>query len=265
LAQSPLVKVVPGPGRRTLVLARPEVHNAFNEAVVRELHDAFEAAEADPEVRVVVLSSEGGTFCAGADLSWMRSMAAYTQEENLRDSREMAAMFDAISACSKPVVARVQGAAIGGGVGLAVAADVTVGSVRARFQLSEVRLGLAPAVIARHVIARIGASEARRYFMTGERLDAAEALRIGLLHTVVEESALDLEVERVVSALLQGAPEAQAMCKVLARTIGHLSPDEADEEASAIIAALRVGSEGQEGMNAFFEKRPPAWREEECE
>ena len=259
----PLVKSTREGRRCTLTIMRGEVHNAFNDQVIAQLHEGFSAAEADGEVRVIVLASEGRSFCAGADLAWMRAMATYSEEDNVADSHAMAAMFDAVDRCAKPVIARVQGAAVGGGVGLAAAADVTIGSHRAFFQLSEVRLGLAPAVIARHVIGRIGASEARRYFLTGERMDSSEAMRIGLLHRVVDASALDAAVDETVKAMLLGAPRAQEMCKVLAQTIGYLTPEEADEEASQVIAGLRVGPEGQEGMRAFFEKRAPSWREEE--
>lgn len=260
----PLVKSTRNGSRCTLTIMRGEVHNAFNDDVITQLHGGFSDAEGDPDVRVIVLASEGRSFCAGADLAWMRAMAAYSEEDNVADSHAMAAMFDAMDRCAKPVIARVQGAAIGGGVGLAAAADVTIGSSRAFFQLSEVRLGLAPAVIARHVIGRIGASEARRYFLTGERMDAAEALRVGLLHRVVDEAALDAAVDETVNAMLLGAPRAQEMCKVLAQTIGHLTPEEADDEASQVIAGLRVGLEGQEGMQAFFEKRAPSWRDGEA-
>ena len=263
MSDSTRMRIERAPGRCTLTLTRPEVHNAFNDAVVEEIREAMEGAIADPDVRVIVIASEGRSFCAGADLSWMRSMASYSEAENVADSEAMAAMFESIAGSPKPVVARVQGAAIGGGVGLAAAADVTVVSTRAFFQLTEVRIGLAPAVIARHVIGRMGEAQARRYFLTGERVSAAEALRIGLAHVVVDEGELDEEVERIVAALLLGAPHAQEACKELARRMGRLDSEAADAEASAVIAGLRVGEEGQEGMNAFFEKRAPSWREGE--
>lgn len=246
-------------GVRRITLARPSLHNAFDDQLIRQTVAAFDEAAADPATRVVVLAGDGPSFCAGADLGWMKQMVAYSREQNREDSLRLAALFSTIDAFPKPVVARVHGAAIGGGVGLVSCADVAIAASGAVFALAEVRLGLAPAVISPFVIGRIGVTAARRYFLTGERFSADVALRVGLVSEVVEAEALDAAVDKVVRALLAGGPEAQARCKELARTVPELAPDERLPYTAGVIADLRVGEQGQEGMRAFLEKRPAAW------
>ncbi len=244
-----------------VVLNRAAVHNAFNDALIASLTTAFLELDRDRSVRVVVLRGEGRSFCAGADLGWMGSMVQYDEADNKRDSLELAGMYETIDRCSKPVIAQVQGAAIGGGCGLACVSDIVVCGPRARFALSEVRLGLAPAVIAPYVVRKIGSSQARWLFLTGERIGPQRAFEIGMAHKLVdEEAALDKAVETVIQDLLRGGPAAQAACKQLARQADRwVNPA---ERTAGIIAGLRVGVEGQEGMLAFLEKRSPAWQGE---
>jgi methylglutaconyl-CoA hydratase len=241
------------------VLDRPELRNAFDDVLVARLSAAFEALGADASVRAVVLAGEGKAFCAGADLSWMKRMVAYGQEENRRDAAALAAMFLAVDACPKPVVGRVHGAALGGGAGLVAVCDVAVCAEGTLLGTTEVRLGIVPGVISPFVVRKIGESHARRWFLTGERFGAAEALRAGLVHAVVPEAELDSEVDRVLDALLLGGPAAQAVSKDLAKRMGRLPLGEALGAATDVIAERRASAEGQEGMKAFLERRSPAW------
>jgi methylglutaconyl-CoA hydratase len=247
------------PGVARVVLDRPEVRNAFDDVLVARLTETFAALGADPAVHVVVLEGEGRAFCAGADLSWMKRMVSYGPEENRRDAAALAAMFLSIDACPRPVVGRVHGAALGGGAGLVAVCDVAIAAEGTLLGTTEVRLGIVPGVISPFVVRKIGESHARRWFLTGERFTAAEALRAGLVHAVVPEAELDGEVERVVDALLLGGPEALAVSKDLARRMGHAPLAEALAEASGVIADRRASAEGQEGMRAFLERRSPAW------
>ena len=249
----------PRPGVARVVLDRPDLRNAFDDVLVARLTEAFEALASDGSARVVVLAGAGKAFCAGADLSWMKRMVSYGPEENRRDAAALAAMYLSIDACPKPVVGRVQGAALGGGAGLVAVCDVAVAAEGTLLGTTEVRLGIAPAVISPFVVRKIGESHARRWFLTGERCSAEEALRAGLVHAVVPEAALDAEVDRVVDALLLGGPEALAASKDLARRMGRLPLDEALDEATGVIAGRRASAEGQEGMRAFLERRSPAW------
>lgn len=245
----------------TVELARPDSHNALNRDLIREVARCMGEVSADEGVRVVVLTGEGRSFCAGADIGYMRATAGFSYEENVEDARALAAMFESVERCPKPVVARVQGAAIGGGAGLVAAADVVVASERARFAFSEVRLGIAPATIAPFVVRKIGLSQARALFLTGERFDAVRAREIGLVHAVVPEEELDAGVGEKVVALLGGGPEAQAAIKELLREIEEAAPGETADLMARRIAGLRTGGEGQEGLGAFLEKREPDWRE----
>jgi methylglutaconyl-CoA hydratase len=249
--------------RADVVLARPEVRNAFNEVVIRELAEAFAALGADPAVRVVVIRGEGKAFCAGADLDWMRRMSSAGREENLRDAGAMAAMFRALGECPKFVIARVHGAALGGGSGLAAAADAAVASADALFGFSETKIGIVPAVISEWVLRRIGTGHARALFPTGERFDAAAALRIGLVAEVAPDAAaLDAAVERRVAEALTAGPAAVAAAKRLLRereAWAPLPPEERDRRAAAFIADLRATPEAREGMEAFLGKRKPGW------
>lgn len=242
-----------------VTLDRPEVHNAFNEAVIAQLHDAFRRVAEDDGVRVVVLAGEGPSFCAGADLDWMRRAATWGEEENQRDAAALAAMLRAVAECPRPVVARVHGNAYGGGVGLVAAADLAVAAATAQFAFTEVRLGLAPATIAPHVVEKIGPGWALRLFLTGERIGAEQALRIGLLYRVVAAEELDAAVAEVVSMLLAGGPHAQAACKELVRRVARERGPQIDEYTAQLIATLRTGPEGQEGIRSFLEKRRPGW------
>jgi len=243
----------------TISLARPESHNALDGALIRELTRAFDDLAESESVRVVVLTGEGPSFCAGADVGYMRETAALSYEENLEDSRRLAAMFRAVDECPKPVVAKVRGAAMGGGAGLVAAADVVVADEGTRFAFSEVRLGIAPATIAPYVLRKIGASRARSLFLTGERFGAARAREIGLVHESVSSDGLDAAVGETVGRLLQGAPHAQAAAKALLRQLETVEPMDAPGLMSRLISELRSGEEGQEGLAAFLEKRAPRW------
>ena len=243
-----------------LRLNRPAVHNAFDAGLIADLTAALQAIAADPGVRVLVLEAEGASFSAGADLNWMRGMAAASEAENREDSLALARLMRTLDALPKPTIARVQGAAFGGGVGLVACCDIAIGVPAATFGLTESKLGLLPAVISPYVIAAIGARNARRYFATAELFDAAEALRIGLLHQVVAPDQLDAAVQRQVDLLLKAGPVASASAKTLVRdVVAHADGARHDADNAALIARLRVSPEGQEGLSAFLDKRKPAW------
>ena len=244
----------------TVALARPEARNALNATLIGEVTRCFEELAEDEGVRLVVLTGEGPSFCAGADIAYMRDTADSSYEENLEEARRLADMFLAVDDLPKPVVARVRGAAIGGGAGLVAVAEVTVAEEAAHFAFSEVRLGIAPATIAPFVVRKIGYSQARALFLTGERFGADLAREIGLVHEVVPEEELDATVERVAAQLLQGGPAAQAAIKEALRQVEATEPVEALGIMTQLIAELRVGEEGQEGLGAFLEKREPFWR-----
>lgn len=244
-----------------VTLNRPERHNAFDDAMIAELADAMEGMANTDDVRLVVISSTGKSFCAGADLHWMQRAAGYSLEENQRDAGELAEMLLRVSECPKPVIARVQGPAYGGGVGLVAACDMAVATFETRFALTEVKLGLIPAVISPHVIAAIGERYARRYMLTAEAFSAAEAYRIGLIHEMVaDEASLDEAVGEWVEALLKNGPQALSECKALIRSVANrpLGPKVIDYTVERI-AHLRVSPEGQEGLSAFLQKRKPNW------
>jgi methylglutaconyl-CoA hydratase len=245
----------------TVTLRRPETHNGLNATLIEEVARCFEELAEDASVRVVVLTGEGPSFCAGADVGYMRETAGSSYEENLEDARRLADMFLAVDDLPKPLVAMVRGAAIGGGVGLVAAADVAVAEEGTRFAFSEVRLGLAPATIAPFVVRKIGYSQARALFLTGERFDARRAREIGLVHEAVPEAELDAAVEGTVARLLQGGPAAQAAVKEALRQVEATEPMEALGIMTQLIAELRVGEEGQEGLGAFLEKREPFWKD----
>jgi len=234
-----------------VTLARPERRNAFDAALIRELTEAFADVG---DARAVVLAGEGESFCAGADVDWQRSAIDLDYDENVADALRLYRMLEAIDSCPAPVVARVQGYALGGGSGLVCCADVAIAAPEATFGFSEVKLGIVPAVISPFVFPRIGTAAARRYFLTGERFDAETALRIGLVHEVAAE--LDAAVERALGELLTAGPAATRAAKQLIRD----SPD--GEEAAHLAAKLRTSPEGQEGLRAFLDKRTAAWRSE---
>jgi methylglutaconyl-CoA hydratase len=244
-----------------VTLNRAERHNAFDEAMIAELSEVMLSMANDPAVRVVVISSIGKSFCAGADLNWMQRAAGYDFEQNQRDAGALAEMLRRIADCPKPVIARVQGPAYGGGIGVIAACDIAVATFESRFALTEVRLGLIPAVISPHVLAAIGERYARRYMLTAEVFSAAEAYRIGLLHEMVaDDAALDEAVGEWADALLKNGPQALAECKALIRAIaGRPYGQKAIDFTVESIARVRVSPEGQEGLAAFLEKRKPDW------
>jgi methylglutaconyl-CoA hydratase len=247
-----------GPVAR-ITLARPEVHNAFNAAMIEELIDVFIRVTTAPDLRVVVLGGAGKSFCAGADLNWMREVIKYSFEDNLRESNRVSDMMQAIGYCPKAVIARVQGATLGGGTGLAAAADLVVASEGAFFSLSEVKIGLVPACISPYVIARLGPGRAKECFITGERLSAARAVQLGLATEVVAAEDLDQRVEERVDQILANGPEAVAQAKKLVAEVTGMPIARAKTFTAEIIARLRVSPEGQEGMDAFLNRRKPAW------
>ena len=249
-------------GVATVTMDRPDVRNAFDDTLIAELAQAAGHLGADDAVRVVVLTGAGSIFSAGADLNWMRSMKTWTFEQNVADSTRMNGMFRALYDLPKPLIGRINGHALGGGTGLTAVCDIAVAQREALFGFTEVVLGLAPAVISPYVVRKVGRSFARAVFVTGERFGAERALAAGLVHEVVDADQLDAAVQAAVDRCLKAGPEAIAAAKRLPDLA--LSPlDEAAAQTVRIIAGLRVGDEGQEGMQAFFERRPPAWVPEE--
>ncbi len=248
-------------GVATITLNRAVIHNAFDDLMIAELLQALEIIEADQRVRLLVLRAKGDSFSAGADLNWMRRMADYDHQQNRDDAMELARLMKNLNQLSKPVIAVVQGASFGGGVGLVACCDIAIGSSKAMFCLSEVRLGLIPAVISPYVIAAIGERAARRYFLSAERFDAEQALSLGLLHDVVDPEALDYRLEKMVEALLLGGPKAQSEAKQLIREVSsRLGDEQVIEDTAERIAKIRASSEGREGLNAFLQKRAPNWK-----
>jgi methylglutaconyl-CoA hydratase len=243
-----------------VTLNRPEVRNAFNDEVITELTQAFTQLGQDPQVRAIVLAAEGPAFCAGADLNWMRRMADYNHAENLADAAQLADMLRVIYTCPKPTVARIQGDVYAGGMGLVAACDMAVSVDTANYCLSEVKLGLYPATISPYVIRAMGARAAHRYFLTAERFDAPEALRIGFVHAVVGVDQLDAQVNTLLGALTSASPNAVRECKTLLHDVAGQ-----DINATLIahtvqgIASIRASSEGKEGVQSFLQKRKPAW------
>jgi len=240
-----------------VTLARPQVRNAFDEELIADLTRAFQSV--GESRRAVVLSGEGPSFCAGADIAWMRRAGGYSREENEADALRMARMLAAIDGCPKPVVAVVHGAAIGGGVGLVAAADIAIAAEGTVFSLSEVKLGILPSVISPYVLRAIGPRQARRYFLTGERFDAREALRIGLAHLVAPAEEIPASCDRLVAALLTSGPEAVGAAKSLIARVAGRSPEEVMPLTVQTIAERRASAEAREGLSAFLEKRPPSW------
>jgi len=252
-------------GVAQITLNRPKVHNAFDDALIADLTRALVDCELDASVRCVVLTGAGASFSAGADLNWMRGMAAASEADNRDDALRLAALMRTLNFLAKPTIARVNGSAYGGGVGLVACCDIAIGAESAKFSLSEVKLGLVPAVISPYVIAAIGARQARRLFVGGEVFDASVAARIGLLHESVAADQLDAAVDRAVHFLGKGGPLAQAEAKQLALRVAGItraSAEQIDTENAQLIARLRVSSEGQSGLAAFLDKRAPDWAKE---
>jgi methylglutaconyl-CoA hydratase len=238
---------------------RPEVHNAFNDTMIRELSEVFDDINGRQDIRVVVVSGKGKSFCAGADLNWMRRVKDFTFEDNLKESLELADMLAKVYSSTKPTIARVNGAAIGGGTGLVAVCDIAVAAASARFSFSEVKLGLIPACISPYVMKKCGEGKCREFFLTGERLTAERALQSGLVNAVVPLDELDEAVTHLVTQLLTSGPEAIRTCKILLQRVAEMPFEQAKKYTAEVIAQLRISDEGQEGMAAFLEKRKPAW------
>lgn len=239
---------------------RPQVHNAFDETLIAELTAAFRSVDAADDVRVIVLAGHGKSFSAGADLNWMKRQGAASLDANLDDARKLAQLFRTIATCRRPTVARVHGAAMGGGMGLAAACDICVASTQASFATSEVKLGLIPSAIGPYVVRAIGERQAYRYFQTAERIDAPRALALGLAHEVAAAEELDARVQQLVDALLAGGPLSQAASTELIRAVANKPIDDAVvEDTARRIAELRATPEAKEGLNAFLEKRAASW------
>jgi methylglutaconyl-CoA hydratase len=253
------VKTQDGVARVTL--DRPEIRNAFDDALIARLTEALRALDADASVRAVVLAGNGPAFCAGADLNWMKRMAGYTYEQNLADARALAGLLRVLDRMSKPTVARVHGPAFAGGVGLVAACDIAVGSQEARFCLSESKLGLSPATISPYVVRAMGARAAHRYFLTAEVFDASEAYRIGLLTAVSASEKLDAEIDEILEHLVQGGPAALRKIKdLIARVSSGEIDDAMIDDTAKRIAEIRVSPEGREGIGSFLEKRKASWK-----
>ena len=240
-------------------LNRPDVRNAFNAQLIAEVTAAFAELGQDPNVRAIVLSGEGKVFCGGADISWMRASLDLSYEENVADAKAMSDMFRAIDRCPKPVIGRIHGAALGGGAGLAAVCDIVIASSDAIFGFTEVKLGIIPAVISPFVLAKIGVSNARALFLTGERFEAKRALAIGLVHEVVIADTLDVCMERIVNELLTAGPSAVAAAKALVPLVRAASYEESRDLTAQAIARQRTTEEGQEGLRAFLERRKASW------
>lgn len=244
-----------------VTLNRPEIHNAFNEVMIAELTQIFQKISGDESVRVTVLTGSGKSFSAGADLNWMKKMIDYSYEQNLDDSLKLADLFYLMYSLPKPIIARVNGAAIGGGTGLVAVCDIAIAAENAKFSLSEVKLGLVPACISPYVIRKVGEGKCREFFLTGERLTAQRALEAGLVNLVVPAEELDRAVEEKAGQLISSGPKALAMCKELLQKVPSMDFDSAKTYTADMIARMRIGDEGQEGMNAFLNKRKPKWTE----
>ncbi|MDA1089102.1 MAG: enoyl-CoA hydratase/isomerase family protein [Proteobacteria bacterium] len=247
-------------GRATVTLNRPDVHNAFDDELIARLAGELEKLDQDPDVGVVVLAGEGKSFSAGADLNWMRRVAEYCEAENLAGAVAMAQMLKTLHGLSKPTIARVHGAAFGGGVGLVACCDIAFASEAALFSLSETKLGLVPATISPYVITAIGERQSRRYMLSAERFDALEAMRIGLVHGVVAAADLDQVIDEMAATLLANGPKAMAEVKeMIVSVAGRPIDDDLANETAALIARIRVSEEGREGLASFLEKRKPDW------
>jgi methylglutaconyl-CoA hydratase len=247
-------------GVARVTLDRPELRNAFDDALIHKLQTSFENLQDDKAVRIVVLAGNGPAFCAGADLNWMKRMAGYGYDENLADAQALATMLATLDRMPKPTIARVHGPVFAGGTGLVAACDIAVGTPEAKFCFSEAKLGLSPATISPYVIRAVGERMARRYFLTAEIFDAEEAHRIGMLSALVSTSNLDSAVDDLIKHLLAGGPEAHVKIKELIRAVVHRPVDDAlTAETAKRIAEIRVSPEGREGIASFLEKRKASW------
>lgn len=255
-----LLTEIDAKGLATVTMNRPELHNAFDDLLITTMTSELQRLDVDPGVRVVILAASGKSFSAGADLNWMRRMADYSREENLADAKVLAGLMSTLNGLSKPTIALVQGAAYGGGVGLVACCDIALATERASFCLSEVKLGLIPAVISPYVIEAIGSRAARRYFLTAERFDAVEALQIGLIHELVAAEELRTRGESMADLLVQNGPAALAAAKKMVAAVTARPLDETMvADTAERIAHVRSSDEGKEGLCAFLEKRLPSW------
>ncbi len=240
---------------------RPEIHNAFNATVIAEMRQVFSEIEKDDDIRVVVLTGAGKSFCAGADLNWMRSVINQSFEQNLAESNALAELFHAMYSCKRPVIGRINGAAIGGGTGFVAVCDIAITARSAMFSFSEVKIGVVPACIGPYVIKKIGEGKTRELFITGERMNAERAHEVGLVNRVVDDDQLDSEVDRLIKFIISSGPQAVAMAKKLIGEVSAMTPEQFKPYTADMIARLRISDEGQEGMDAFLNKRKPRWME----
>ena len=255
-----MLEITKKEGIARVTLNRPELRNAFDDALIAQLKRAFLDVGNDPSIRVMVLAGNGPAFCAGADLNWMKRMAGYSYEQNLADAKGLAEMLATLDRMPKPTIARVHGPVFAGGTGLVAACDIAVGTPEAKMCLSEAKLGLSPATISPYVMRAMGEREARRYFLTAEVFDAQEALRIGMLSMLVPATALDTTIQELLKHLMAGGPEAHAKIKALIRSVAGRRPDDAlVAETAKEIAEIRGSAEGKEGIASFLEKRKAAW------
>ena len=260
MSNEPILTDIDARGIASLILNRPDVHNAFDDVLIARLSEALDELAANEHVRVLKVTARGKSFSAGADLNWMRRMAEFSEEENLQDARRVASMFHKLASFPRPTLAIVHGNAFGGGVGLIACCDIALASDRARFSLSEVKLGLIPATIGPFVIEAVGARQARRLFLSAERFDASAAVRFGLIHESCPDDRLADSADAFVSQLLENSPHAMAAAKRLVSAVAHRPIDESVlADVAARIARQRASEEGREGVAAFLEKRPPAW------
>jgi len=242
-----------------VVLDRPAIRNAFNDEMLADLREAFQTLRGEREIRVIVLAAAGPAFCAGADLHWMRRVLKYSYEQNYQDSLALVEALRAIDESPQPVIGRIHGAAIGGGTGVVAACDIAIASQDAVFAFSETKLGLTPAVISPYLLRRMGERNLREYFLTGERFSAARAVELGLVNAVVPAAELDAAIAEKIGMLVSGGPQALSVSKALIRRVREGTLEENGKYTAELIARLRMSDEGQEGMNAFLEKRPPRW------
>lgn len=255
-----MLKIEERDGVARVTLDRPELRNAFDDALIKQLYESFVSLGKDKAIRVVVLAGNGPAFCAGADLNWMKRMAGYGYDENLADAEALALMLATLDRMPKPTIARVHGPVFAGGTGLVAACDIAVGTPEAKFCLSEAKLGLSPATISPYVIRAMGEQNARRYFLSAEVFDAEEALRIGMLSLLVSPAELDSKIEGLLNHLLAGGPEAHAKIKALIRAVAGRPIDDAlAGDTARRIAEIRVSPEGKEGIASFLEKRKASW------
>jgi methylglutaconyl-CoA hydratase len=260
MSDSPVLTDVAADGIATITFNRPQLHNAIDESVISGFTNGLKQLANDKAVRAVIVAGNGKSFCAGADLNWMKRTSKYSEDENYRDALGFTEILAGIDQMRVPTIAKVHGPAYGGGVGIVAACDIAIGTPDALFCFTEIRLGLIPAMISPYAVAVIGERAARRYMLTAERIDAAEALRIGLLHEVCDASALDARIGKIAEHILRGGPASIAASKRLIADVTHRPIDQAMREYTArSIASIRASSEGREGIEAFLAKRSPAW------